>query len=190
MLLWFIEAIPCSFAKTFSFWILSPPNIPSFHIVTIRPGRVIRPDNFFYYPAYPVSGRIAKSTIRCIPSFWAFARRLNVRDCTPHRLLMRPCWCLTGQDGPPPPPLRGRPHRLTAGRGAAVPAPARTVSGSVSYCRGPVRGEKQQTFYKCTQKWIILFHRGTRNPSLEDMERWYFTLRSNFPTAMSRLFGN
>ena len=71
---------------------------------------------------------------------------------------MRPCWCLTGQDGPPPPPLRGRPHRLTAGRGgrgAAVPAPARTVSGSVSYCRDPVRGEKQQTFYKCTQKCII-----------------------------------
>ena len=57
---------------------------------------------------------------------------------------MRRCWCLTGQDGPPPPPLRGRPHRLTAGRGAAVPAPARTVSGSVSYCRDPVRGEKQQ----------------------------------------------
>ena len=44
---------------------------------------------------------------------------------------------------------------LTAGRGAAVPAPARTVSGSVSYCRGPARGEKQQTFYKCTQKCII-----------------------------------
>ena len=66
-----------------------------------------------------------------------------------------PVLCLTGQDGPPPPPLRGRPHRLTAGRGAAVPAPARTVSGSVSYCRGPVRGEKQQTFYKCTQKCII-----------------------------------
>ena len=68
---------------------------------------------------------------------------------------MRPCWCLTGQDGPPPPPLHGRPHRLTAGRGAAVPAPVRTVSGIVSYCRGPVRGEKQQTFYKCTQKCII-----------------------------------
>ena len=31
--------------------------------------------------------------------FWAFARRFNVRDCTPHRLLMRPCWCLTGQGG-------------------------------------------------------------------------------------------
>ena len=77
------------------------------------------------------------------------------RDCTPHRLLMRPCWCLTGQDAPPPPPLRGRPRRLTASRGAAVPAPASTVSGSVSYCRGPVRGEKQQTFYKCTQKCII-----------------------------------
>ena len=85
----------------------------------------------------------------------AFARRLNVRDCIPHRLLMRPCWCLAGQDGPPPPPLRGRPHRLTAGRGAAVPAPTRTVSGSVSYCRGSVRGEKQQTFYKCTQICII-----------------------------------
>ena len=47
------------------------------------------------------------------------------------------------------------PCRLTAGRGAAMPAPARTVSGSVSYCRDPVRDEKQQTFYKCTQKCII-----------------------------------
>ena len=56
---------------------------------------------------------------------------------------------------PSSPRLRGRPHRLTAGRGAAVPPPARTVSGSVSYCRGPVRGKKQQTFYKCTQKCII-----------------------------------
>ena len=68
---------------------------------------------------------------------------------------MRRCWWLTGQVGPPPPPLRDRPHRLTAGRGAAVPAPARTVSGNVSYYRGPVRGEKQQTFYQCTQKCII-----------------------------------
>ena len=25
-------------------------------------------------------------------------------------LLMRPSWWLTGQVGPPPPPLRGRPH--------------------------------------------------------------------------------
>ena len=33
----------------------------------------------------------------------------------------------------------------------------RTLSGNVSYCRGPVRGEKQQTFYKCTQKCIISF---------------------------------
>ena len=53
-------------------------------------------------------------------------------------LLMRRCWWLTGQVGPPLPPLSGRPHRLTAGRGAAVPAPARTVSGSVSYCKGSV----------------------------------------------------
>ena len=57
--------------------------------------------------------------------------------------------------GPPPPPLRGRPRRLTEGRGAAVPAPARTVSGIVSHYRGHVRGKKQQTFYKCTQKIII-----------------------------------
>ena len=46
---------------------------------------------------------------------------------------------------PPTPTDRG-PRRRGAG-------PARTVSGSVSYCR--VRGEKQQTFYKCTQKCII-----------------------------------
>ena len=91
---------------------------------------------------------------------------------------------------PSSPPFRGRPHRLTAGRGAAVPAPAHTVSGTVSYCRGPVRGEKQQTFTNARKNVSFLFHRGTRNPSLEDTERWYFTLRSNFPTAMSRLFGN
>ena len=72
-------------------------------------------------------------------------------------LLMRPCWWLTGQVGPPPPPLRGRPHRLTAGRGAAAPGPASTVSGNVSQCRGHVRGKKQQSFYKCTQKCIIYF---------------------------------
>ena len=45
--------------------------------------------------------------------------------------------------------------RLIVGRGAAVPAPARTVSDNVSYCRGPVSGKKQQTFYKYTQKCII-----------------------------------
>ena len=43
---------------------------------------------------------------------------------------------------PSSPPLRGRPHRLTASRGAAESAPARTVSGNVSCCRCPVRGEK------------------------------------------------
>ena len=102
-------------------------------------------------------------------------------------LLMRPSWWLTGQVGPPPPPLRGRPHLLTAGRGAAAPGPASTVSGNVSHCRGHVRGKKQQSFCKNVS---FLFHRGTRNPSLEDMERWYFTLRSNFPTTMSRLFAN
>ena len=36
----------------------------------------------------------------------------------------------------------------------------------------------------------FIFHRGARNPSLKNMERWCFTLRSNFPPAMSRLFGN
>ena len=85
-------------------------------------------------------------------SFLAFARRLNVRDRTPHWLLMRPCWWLTGQVGPPPPPLRGRPHRLTAGRGAAAPPPARTVSGNVSYCRGPVRGKKTANFLQMHAK--------------------------------------
>ena len=72
-------------------------------------------------------------------------------------LLMRPCWWLTGQVGPPPPPLRGRPHRLTAGRGSAAPGPASTVSSNVSQCRGHARGNKQQSFYKCTQKCIISF---------------------------------
>ena len=72
-------------------------------------------------------------------------------------LLMCPCRWLTGQVGPPPPPLRGRPHRLTAGRGTAVPGPASTVSRNVSHCRGHVRGKKQQSFYKCTQNCIITF---------------------------------
>ena len=72
-------------------------------------------------------------------------------------LLMHLCWWLTGQVGPPSPPLRGRPHRLTAGRGAAAPGPASTVSGNVSHGRGHVRGKKQQSFYKCTQKCNISF---------------------------------
>ena len=76
----------------------------------------------------------------------AFVRRLNVRD----RTTDAPALVVDRSGRPSSPPLRGRPHRLTA-----VPAPARTVSGIVSYCRGPVRGEKQQTFYKCTQKCII-----------------------------------
>ena len=87
-----------------------------------------------------------------ILSFLGLRQAAQCQRRTPHRLLMRPCWCLTGQDGPPPPPLRGRPHRLTAGRGAAVPAPARTVSGSVSYCRGPVRGEKTANFLQMHAK--------------------------------------
>ena len=106
-------------------------------------------------------------------------------------LLMRPRWWLTGQVGPPPPPLRGRPHRLTAGRGAAAPSPATTVSGTVSHCRGHVRVKKNSNLFTIARKNLsFIFHRGTRNPSLEDMERWYFTLRSNFPTTMSRLFAN
>ena len=72
-------------------------------------------------------------------------------------LLMHLCWWLTGQVGPPSPPLRGRPHRLTAGRGAAAPGPASTVSGNVSHGRGHVRCKKQQSFYKCTQKCNISF---------------------------------
>ena len=72
-------------------------------------------------------------------------------------LLMRPCRWLTGQADPPLPPLRDRPHRLTAGRGAAAPGPASTVSGNVSHCRGHVRSKKQQSFYKCMQKCIISF---------------------------------
>ena len=67
MILWFIEAIPCSFANIFfPLWILSPPIIPSLHIIHYPAGLFGR--IMFYYPAYPVSGRIAKSTIRCIPS--------------------------------------------------------------------------------------------------------------------------
>ena len=51
-------------------------------------------------------------------------------------------WHNTSPPRPPTPTDRG-------------PAPARTLSGSVPYCRGPARGEKQQTFYKCTQKCVI-----------------------------------
>ena len=74
-------------------------------------------------------------------------------------LLMRPCWCLTGQDGPPPlPPPRGRPRRLTADRGAAAPGSASTVSGIVSHCRGHVRGKKQQYFFKMHVKMYHFFY--------------------------------
>ena len=72
-------------------------------------------------------------------------------------LLIRPCWWLTGQVGPPPPPLRGRPHRLNAGRGAASPGPASTVSGNVSHCRGHVRGKKQQSFLQMHAKMYHFF---------------------------------
>ena len=72
-------------------------------------------------------------------------------------LLMRPSWWLTGQVGPPPPPLRGRPHRLTAGRGAAAPGPASTVSGNVSHCRGHVRGKKTAIFLQMHTKMYHFF---------------------------------
>ena len=82
-------------------------------------------------------------------------------------------------------------HRLTAGRGAAAPGPASTVSGNVSHCTGHVRGKKNSNLFTNARKNVsFLFNRGTRNPSLEDMERKYFTLGSNFPTTMSRLFAN
>ena len=47
------------------------------------------------------------------------------------------------------------PTRLTAGRGTAALAPPCTVSVNISDCRGNVRGEKRQIFYKCTQKCIL-----------------------------------
>ena len=70
MLLWFIEAILRRFARkkktldsvtsyyTYAYSVLSHSHYPAG-----LSGRII-----FYYPAYPVSGRIAKSTIRCIPN--------------------------------------------------------------------------------------------------------------------------
>ena len=72
-------------------------------------------------------------------------------------LLMRPVLVVDRSVRPSSPPLRGRPHRLTAGRGAAAPGPASAVSGNVSHCRGHVRGKTQQSFYKCMQKCIISF---------------------------------
>ena len=50
--------------------------------------------------------------------------------------------------------------------------------------------KNSKLFTNARKNVSFLFHRGTGYPSLEDMERWYFTLRSNFPTAMSCLFGN
>ena len=60
------------------------------------------------------------------------------------------------------------------------------VSGNVSECRDPVRGEKRPTFffYKCTQKCVISIARGTRNTSIENMARCSFTLHSNFSAAI------
>ena len=95
-------------------------------------------------------------------------------------LLIRPCWWLTGQGGPPPPPLRGRPYRLTSGRGAAAPGPASTVSGNVSHCRGHVRGKKQQSFYKCTQKCIISFPPRDTKPEIRGHGKVVFHIAVEF----------
>ena len=68
--------------------------------------------------------------------FSGLARRLSVKDRTPSRpVSVADMWS----------PPRGRPHRLTAGRGAA-PCPARTVSGNVSDCRGSVSGKNSKLF--------------------------------------------
>ena len=83
--------------------------------------------------------------------FLAFARQLNVRDRTKSRILMCPCWWFTGQVGLTDCGTRCR---------GADPA---LCCGSVSDCRGPVIGEKRQTFYKCTQNLSFLVHRGARN---------------------------
>ena len=48
--------------------------------------------------------------------------------------------------------------------------------------------KNSKLFTNARKNVSFLFHRETRNPRLEDTERWYFTLRSNFPTAMSRFF--
>ena len=97
-------------------------------------------------------------------------------------LLMRPCWWLTGQVGPPPPPLRGRPHRLTAGRGTAVPGPVSTVSGNVSHCRGHVRAERQKTaiFLQMHIKCIISFPPRDTKPELRGHEKEVFHIALEF----------
>ena len=76
--------------------------------------------------------------------------------------------------------------------------PRRRGAGPSSYClwqrfllqRPCERRKNSKLFTNARKNVSFLFDRGTPNPSLEDMERWCFTLRSNFPTAMSRLFGN
>ena len=73
-------------------------------------------------------------------------------------LLMHPRWWLTGQVGPPPPPpLRGRPHRLTAGRGAAATGPASNVSGNVSHCIGPCERQKNSNLFTNARKMYHCF---------------------------------
>ena len=96
-------------------------------------------------------------------------------------LLMRPCWWLTGQVGPPPPPLRGRPYRLTAGRGAPAPGPASTVSGNVFHRRGHVRGKKQQSFLQMhAKKCIISFPPRDTKPEFRGHGKGVFHIALEF----------
>ena len=119
--------------------------------------------------------------------FWAFVRRLNVRDRTTDAPVL--VFDRSGRPSSPSPPRPPTPtDRVPRRRGA----------GPSSYClwqcfllQRPCERRKIANFLQMDAKNVsFLFHRGTRNPSLEEMERWYFTLRSNFPSAMSRLFGN
>ena len=107
-------------------------------------------------------------------------------------LLMRPSWWLTGQVGPPPPHLRGRPNGLTAGGPRRRGARAQLVLSLATFPTAEAMREAKNSnlFTNARKNVSFLLHRGTRNPSLEDMERWHFTLRSNFQTTMSRLFAN
>ena len=96
------------------------------------------------------------------------------------------------RSGPPSSPSPPRPPTPTD-RG-----PRRRGTGPSSYClwqrfllQRPCERRKTANFLQMHAKNVsFLFHRGTRNPSLKNIERWCFTLRSNFPPAMSRLFGN
>ena len=78
----------------------------------------------------------------------------------------------------------GRPDLSNTNTGASV------AGVEYSLWHWAAKAQKRQNIYNARTNVPFLLHRSTWNLSFKNMDRWSFTLRSNFPTAMNRLFGN